>query len=326
MVAFAALILLGSPALAASAHQSTDLTLYLSGLLVNAGHQHYVVDGGQIVAGAINGVPVDSSDRLNFSLNAMVHGLSTSGVAALSLSGPGVEIRAQIPITNEVPAAVFPLDQSGASCNPVTETCSSQIPILFTGVAIVHLGGGQATRIPIGIESPYWSPFGGPILIASLESSTNPLVYLVATYDNATIDWTGVQLQGVVAGTFGTEAVSGFFAQTTMSHENLLTGTEKDSHTIAFNGMSDPVLNAKGTFSGLTAFTLAGSFDCADPGSPVFFPGLPEGTCTATGASSAGTFQMVGAQGAKIGGTYNTQWSVPSLFTSTIVLAAVVQH
>jgi hypothetical protein len=327
VVAIFCLILTGTPVMAASGHQTSALSLTMGGLITDAGQQHYKVGGGQIVAGEINGQPVDSSDQLSFSLNVMVHGLGTSGTGSLSVSGPGMSLSAQIPINSEVAAAVFPIDpDTGASCNPAAQSCNSQIPLLFLGVATVHMGAGQPLKIPIGIESPYWSPFGGPILITSLESTSAPMLFMVVTYSSASIDWTGVQLQGQFGGLLGAEPVTGSFAQVTNSHEDLVNAIEQDSHTIAFTGASDPVLNAMGTFSGQTTFSLVGSIDCANPSSPVYFPGLPEGTCTATGASSAGTFQMVGAQGAKIAGTYETAWSVPSLFTSTTVLGAVVQH
>ncbi len=321
VVAILALMLSGSPAFAASGHQSSGLSLTMGGVITDAGHQHYNVQGGEIVDGAVFGQPVSSSDHISFSVDAMIHGLGTSGIASLSITGPGVIINAQVPISSQIPAAIFPVDPAtGANCDPSSQACNSEIPLMFVGMATVHLGPGKPLTIPIGIESPYWSPFGGPIVITSLESSTSPLIFLIVTYDVATIDWTGVQLQGQFVGTLGSEPVTGNYAQVTNSHEDLVAAVEQDSHTITFTGASDPVLNAKGTFSGQTTFSLAGAIDCSGS------TGLPEGTCTATGASSEGSFQMVGAMGARINGTYETQWSVPSLFTETMVVGAVVQH
>ena len=130
----------------------------------------------------------------------------------------------------------------------------------------------------------------------------------------------------ILGGTFGAEPVGGYYTTVSNSQENLVVGTEQDSHLISFVGMSDPTLNAKGTFTGSTTFSLDGSFDCANPSSPLYFPGLPEGTCTATGATSLGTFQMTGGHGAHITGAFATQWSTPSLFTYTVVQGTVVQH
>ena len=185
--------------------------------------------------------------------------------------------------------------------------------------------------MPVAIESPYWNPLGGAILITSLESATNPSIYLVVHYDRATIDWDGVQLAGeVAAGSLGGQAVSsGLYGQTVNSHEDLMTGNESDRGSIAFTDMSLPALDASGRFSGQTSFSLAGSYDCSSlfafPGIPPL-PTSPTPTCTATGATSGGSFQMNGAQDLVIGGSYATVWSAPSLFTTTMVVGAVAQH
>jgi hypothetical protein len=83
--------------------------------------------------------------------------------------------------------------------------------------------------------------------------------------------------------------------------------------------MTNPILNAKGGFFGHTTFTLAGSFDCATDFE------LPPKTCTATGATSDGSFWMLGGKNSLISGTYHTVWSVPSLFTMTTVMGAVTK-
>lgn len=322
------LILSASPALAASARadssSSAPLSLGLSGMIVNAGQQHYTMRGGALVSGSIEGSPLAQSDTVDFSLNAMVHGLGTTGVASLAVMGAdgAVVFSAQIPIGGEVAAAVFPLDPvTFANCNPNTEACNSEIPVLFIGIATVHiLGMRQPLKIPFAIESPYWNPAGGPIVIAGGASLASPDFAFVVAYTTATIDWTGVQLQGLAAGTLGTNPVNGYYAQSVNSHEDLVAGTEQDLGSIAFTGMSNTVLNARGTFSGQTTISYTGSQDCSSEF------GLPSGTCLATGATSMGAFQMVGGRGAKIAGTYGTEWSVPSLFTATLVTAAVFQH
>ena len=340
VAALLCLIITVSPALAASPQSasasgkhSVPLSLTLLGQITNAGSQVYNFGGGQLVEGSVFGTTL-SPGQLSFNLVAFVHGLSVSGRGSLGLSPSqgwhsdhdrGTSLSAQIYINGAVPAAVFPLtftpSSTYVSCDPTSQHCNSEIPLLFTGVATVGSDrAGGAQQIPIAIESPYWSPFGGPIVITSLDSSTDPAIFLVVSYDTASIQWVGVQLQGEIAGTFGTEGVTGSYGQVVSSQENLVAGTESDRGTIAFTGMSDPVLNAHGLLFGDTTFSLAGSFDC----SSTF--GLPEGTCTATGATSDGSFSMVGGQVAFVSGTYHTVWSVPSLFTQTIVLGAVIQH
>jgi hypothetical protein len=312
-----AIFLLSPSALAAT---TNTLTLGMGGIITNAGDQHYILSGGLLVAGYVNGQDV-SGASVSYNLNAIVSGLSTHGSGSLAVSGSGSEdFSANIQINGEVPAGVFPLDLSNlANCDPSSQACNSQIPLLFTGVAIVHMGHGQPFKLPIAIESAYWNPFGGPILIASLDSQTSPAISLVVTYSTATIDWKGVQLQGALGGMFGSDAVYGSYVTVSNSHEDLVAAVEQDSGQISFAGMSNPLLNVHGTFSSNTTFSLVGSQDCSAA------TGLPPGTCTATGASSLGSFQMNGAHGVKVSGSFSTTWSVPSLTTITDVSATVTQ-
>ena len=343
------LLFLATPVFASSGNskQSQPLSLTLQGMITNAGNQHYDFSGGNLVQGVLFGHGL-SSAQVSFNLDATVRGLQTvTGSGSLQVSsadGHGNDgghtggqadsnsgdsaasnFRVSITITGAIPAAIFPITltspTSYSNCDPQTQKCNSEIPLLFTGFATFgSVAGNGPNRIPIAIESPYWNPFGGPILITSLDSTTAPSIFLVVSYNSATIDWVGVQLQGAIGGTFGTETVTGFYGQGVNSHEDLVSGRESDLGSIAFVGMSDQTLNARGAFVGHTTFTLAGSFDCA----PEF--GLPEGTCTATGATSDGTFGMIGKQGTFIGGKYHTDWSVPSLFTMTTVIGTVIQH
>jgi hypothetical protein len=317
------LILCASPAFAASAQSSQGsgvdsqhLSLSLSGLITNAGTQHYELDGGHLIGGSVNGQPV-SPGKILFNLDATVHGLSVSGGGSLQLSHG---FYARITIDDAVPAAIFPLSPTGANCDPTSEPCNSEIPVLFTGTASVQTGEGDAVQVPIGIESAYWDPLGGPIVITSLPSGA--AFSFVVTYSTATITWIGVQLQGGFAGKLGSESVSGLYSQMTYSQENLLKGTEFDIGSIVFAQASDPKLDGHGLFFGHTTFTNAvpPGEDCTMP--PFSFP-LPEGTCLATGATSNGEFLMAGGEGTFILGYYHTTWSVPSLFTQTTVMASV---
>jgi len=317
------LVLISSPAFASSGStkQSQPLSLTLQGMITNAGNQNYALSGGQLVLGSLFGHSLTSA-KVSFSLVAMVHGLqSVSGWGSLQI---GEGFSARILITNAIPAAIFPITvtspTSYSNCDPKTQKCNSEIPLFFTGIASVQSKAGSSpVQIPIAIESPYWNPFGGPIVITSLDSTTSPSIFLVVSYSSATIYWAGVQLQGEVAGALGTGSVSGYYSQTVSSWENLVSASESDWGSITFAGMSNPILNANGRLLGHTTFSLAGSFDCA----PEF--GLPEGTCTATGATSDGSFWMIGGQDSFISGTYHTVWSVPSLFTFTTVMGAVTK-
>ena len=344
------LLFLATPAFASSGNsrQSQPLSLTLQGMITNAGSQHYDFSGGSLVQGSLFGQALGPG-ALSFSVDAYVRGVqSASGRGSLQIPSAGgsggaggrswghsnahdrdrssgSSFSASITITGVIQAAIFPIvltsDTTYSNCDPTTQSCNSEIPLFFTGIASVSSSGSNGQqKIPIAIESPYWSPFGGPILITSLDSTTDPSIFLVVSYTKATIDWTGVQLQGQISGTFGTETVSGLYGQGVNSREDLVSGKESDFGSIAFTSMSDQTLNSVGWFVGRTTFTLAGSFDCA----PEF--GLPEGVCTATGATSDGTFGMLGRQFTLIGGKYHTDWSVPSLFTFTLVMGAVIQR
>jgi hypothetical protein len=307
-----ALVLLTPGVFAASPQ---PLNMSISGMITNAGSQQYSIAGSHLVYGTYGGAPL--SGPVNYRVDATVSGLTTSGEASIFLGEGSQSMKVSVQITGEVPAAVFPLTPTLSSC---VSACTSEIPLLFTGVATISgHGDSSPTYLPVAIESAYWNPFGGPILITSLDSQTQPTLFLIVTYNMAMIDWSQVGLEGAVSGTLGSAPITGGYATVTNSHENLVAGTEQDSGQIFLTGMSPSSLNAAGKLSGTTTFTLAGSFDC----SSLF--GLPEGTCTATGASSSGHFQMTDAAGGKIVGSYSTQWSVPSLFTNTTALAQVTK-
>lgn len=305
-----ALVLLTPGVFAASPQ---PLNMSISGMITNAGSQQYSIAGSHLVYGTYGGAPL--SGPVNYRVDATVSGLTTSGEASIFLGEGSQSMKVSVQITGEVPAAVFPLTPTLSSC---VSACTSEIPLLFTGVATISgHGDSSPTYLPVAIESAYWNPFGGPILITSLDSQTQPTLFLIVTYNMAMIDWSQVMLEGAVYGTLGSAAITGGYATVTNSHENLVAGTEQDSGQIFLTGMSASSLNAAGKLSGTTTFTLAGSSDC----SSLF--GLPEGTCTATGASSSGHFQMTDAAGGRIVGSYSTIWSVPSLFTTTTALAQV---
>jgi len=323
------LLLVASPAAAAASsttneHQGgpTNLTLGLAGEITGAGSQHYELDGGQLVSGTVEGQSV-SPGRISFDIGAQVHDLTVSGQGSLQLSNG---FRARITINDAIPAAFFPL-----GCDPtVAGACDSEIPLVFTGMASVQTGKGDPIEVPIGIESAYWDPLGLPIVVASL-NTVGFTFSLVVSYNMATINWTGVQLDGGFEGYLGAEPVTGLYHQVTYSEENLLKGTEFDSGSITFYGASDNTLNGNGFFFGHTSFTLAGELPCTEvfpPSSPIYE--LPTSVyttilsnCIATGATSYGAFFMAGGEGSFIFGVYETVWSVPSIGTETTVIASV---
>ena len=344
------LVLLAMPAFAASgqSRQSQSLSLMLNGQIMNAGSQQYEFGGGNLIQGALNGNPL-TSVGVHFDIDASVSGPnSASGRGTLDITssngwganggnargqsnggnsnhGKGVNYHLQITITGVVAAAVFPITLDTSTSPPTVincvTSCTSEIPLLFTGLATPESDGGHdSPPIPIAIESPYWNPFGGPILITSLDgtSTAPPTVFLVVTYDRASIDWDGVQLGGVFSGSLGSETVTGSYGQAVNSQEDLVRGSEFDSGSISFTS-TEPTLNAAGQFFGHTTIPSAGS-----PCPPQFE--LPPGTCTETGATSSGLFWMNGGHDTFISGTYHTTWSVPSLFTMTTVIGAVSQH
>ncbi len=303
-----------SPGVLAASPQA--LNMNISGIITGAGTQQYAITGSHLVTGEYNGQPI--TGPISYHVDATVSGLTTTGSAAISAGTGSQGIKVSIQISSEIPAAVFPLNPDLSNC---ATGCTSEIPLLFTGVATITTHGSSTPNVlPVAIESAYWNPFGGPIMITSLENPTNPALLLIVTYNMATIDWSNVQLQGVVSGTFGGNQIAGGYMTVTNSHENLVAGTEQDNGQIFLAQMSDSSLNAAGTLSGTTSFNLVNSFDC----SSLF--GLPPGTCTATGASSSGHFSMTTSSGSKIVGSFSTTWSVPSLYTTTTALARVTNQ
>lgn len=309
----------------ATAAQSQSLQLTLTGGIIDAGRQHYVINGGKAVAVYFNGLDL-SKAKVHYSLDATVSGLSAKGEASLNVKGQvGGEkfsLQADITIFDAIPAQAFG---------------QSMIPIFFVGLADMEVEQGtshQRIQLPLLIESPYFNPFGGlehPILISSNDPQSNTALFAIVTYDTATIDWSNVRLGGSLSGTLDNSAVSGQFVMVVHSHEDLVRGVERDEGTIEFLEMSNPVLNSKGSFQGVTTIPTQAYDGQPGPLSCASQFGLPEGTCTLTGAISTGKFSMsnneVNGQNegsnVLIKGTYNTIWTVPSLGFKSLVDASV---
>lgn len=291
-----------------SQHQPAhQLSLSLSGGVMNAGSQDYTLVGGQVVGAMIDGVPMAPGATLEYYMNAQVSGLSTNGFFVLSLRG-----------TNALDQSVRVLSYGQILSTPnaigipygctIGVDCTSEIPTFFlSGSQVFTWTAGQEStaQLPIAIESAYLNPFGGPLVISSTDGS----ISIQANYTQATIQWRNVQMGGTVSGTFGGNSATGAFAMNVNSYENLLTGTEYDRGTI---GMSLTQGTFAGYFHGKSVVPTLGATDC----STEF--GLPSGTCTMTGLNSTGSMNLFGS-GFHIRGTYDTVWKIPAIRFTSIV-------
>jgi hypothetical protein len=188
----------------------------------------------------------------------------------------------------------------------------------------------QTVPETLQIESPYFNPFGAPLLLASVDSS----IVIAATYTRGNIVWSGTQIGGSISGTLvstqgqghdgsvrpndesskqATVTVSGNYLLKTLEHENLVTGTAVDEGTISWSSMTPSSLNARGDYNGNSTIPIAPSADCSPTGLP--------GTCTMTTFQSAGHFRMNG-----MSGKYSTEWGIPGLLPVSTVSASVSQQ
>src|SRR5487761_236136 len=240
---------------------SQTVSLSLMGGVLDAGKQSYDLGGGQVVAAMFNGNLIADAN-LQYYLTAQVSGLSTHGRVAFVLSGMSAEGQIKVAgvgaVVNSIPAVELPITSTGASC---TVGCTSEIPAMFVALTQVTVSvGGQTVQsgmLPIGIESAYLNPFGGPLVITSMENQNDPAIFIVTTYNVATIQWRNVQMGGVAGGEIGTTLVKGQFSMKVNSFENLVSGTEYDRGTIAL-GLSGQ--NLRGTFSGISVVPTAGEY------------------------------------------------------------------
>jgi hypothetical protein len=294
-------------------HQAPPQTVSLNlvGGVVSPGDQAYSIQGGRLVAAWILGTPVNPMNSiLHYGLNVVVSGLSATGTASFDLvtrttHWSYTEVKGTVDIDAMTPAVFFPL-----GCTPGLD-CTSEIPALFngTGTVTVSNGGGViTTSLSMGFESAYLNPFGGPIFFASSSGE----VIVIADYSQARIQWTGVQMGGTVAGTFGGTSVSGSFAMLVNSSEDLRAGIEMDHGAISFFGMSNPALNGLGVFVGYSVIPMGSSIAC---------PGFPPGTCNLTGLESSGFFTMITESGGVLSGQYTTVWATPAVVFSSSISA-----
>ncbi|MGD0396456.1 MAG: hypothetical protein ABSB26_06060 [Nitrososphaerales archaeon] len=296
--------------------QSQTVSLNLTGGVVSPGVQSYSLRGGQLVAAWIFGTPVNSMNSiLRYDLSAVVSGLTATGTASFDLKTKTshwsyTDVKGTVEIDSMTPAVLFPL-----GCTPYLN-CTSAIPALFngTGTVTISTGSGVTTMsLSMGFESAYLNPFGGPVFFVSNSSE----VFVIADYSHAEIQWTGVQMGGAAAGTFGGTPVSGSFGMLVNSSEDLSTGREVDQGAIYFLGMSNPALNGLGTFIGHSTIPTGSSVAC---------PGFPAGTCNLTGLKSSGAFTMTLESGGVLSGRYTTVWATPAVVFSSNISASTRGH
>ena len=322
-----AFLLMGSGALVTHAATPQDqsqsqqqLSLGVQGYILNAGTQQWKVSGGSLL-GAQLGQQLVQTGSVQYRLNAKVQGLSATGSFSMSLSGTtasgqSASLTAQGPVVGMIPSICFPNYDVPSSTGTCASGDTSAIPGFFeAAVSMSETIGTTTTSTPemLLVESPIMSPWGAPIAISSVDGSVN----VIATYQTGMVTWLGVQLTGPLSGTLGSQAVTGTFYQTTNAVENLVSGSETELGTISFQGMSISSLNSNGVYMGSSTVPTAGSYDCSA------LAGLPEGTCTETGLTSTGMFQMFGS--VSIQGSYQVWWPAPSITCSGTITATVSQ-
>jgi len=161
----AVLLLIGFQGSAAVfANPSENLSLSVTGTVLDAGSQVYTVTGGQVSYALVDGQTINpSSANFVYSMMASASGLSATGNATFTLTGTtmggsSVSVTGTVMILGADPAIEIPLGCS--------TTCTSEIPSFFTGPSMVTttIGGSTAGSEPVmELESPYLNPFGQPI-------------------------------------------------------------------------------------------------------------------------------------------------------------------
>jgi hypothetical protein len=300
-----------------STHPTTNqqpVSLTLQGMVMDAGSQTYQLSGGQLVGGSVFGLTI-TSGFLYYQMDASVLGLSTYGTSFLVLSAQtsngSLWLEASGHISDSMAAAQFPF-----GCGSQGPSCTSEIPGMFLGLDRVSysIGGVQRAQVtlPIGIESTYLNPFGGPIVLTSLDSTTNPAIAIIATYSSATIEWSNVLMAGTATGLFGASQANGVFSMRVASFENLVTGVEYDQGQIVLNDVTPNGILAVGEFHGVSTIPTTGGQVC-----PATL-GFPDMACTETGLTSTGNMNLWSSN-IHIVGAYETLWGTPALgFISSV--------
>ena len=225
---------------------------------------------------------------------------------------------AKFNINNAVPGAVI-----GQSELPfVFETSTSNVQITVAGTP-------QTIPESLNIESPYFNPFGGPIVIGSTDQAIGIVaMYTPRDHPLGRHAGHGTSRRHPRA---STAVTAGTLSLTSGELENLVKGTAFDAGTISFSGMAPASLNANGFYTGSdtippTVGTSGYQYgpDGIPTGTPAIWDcspyfGIP-GTCTETGFQSTGKFTA-----GSISGGYVTSWGVPAVYFSSTITATVSQ-
>ena len=329
------ILLLGSNVAIAAENQR--ITLSYSGILVDIGSQSYSSRGGSLVSASVTAAGKTfslTSAHLEYSIDAKVQGNDVAGHATLQLKSQGAKsgeetnsgednnsgqfsVAGRFDLTGMIPAIGFPITDPNNPLACLPNSCTSQIPGFLIGLGDLKLKIGDSRitlpSTPMLFESAYLNPFGGPIFIGTPDGS----ISIAVKYSSAISHWANVKTSGTVqAGTTD----QGAFTLVSDLTENLLMGTETDRGKITLFGFaSTPALNSAGEFKGKSVIPTAGEFDCTSSLTGqlnlIGFPlTLPPNTCTATGATSTGGFELRSAQGEnEIKGTYVDNWFVPAI-------------
>ncbi len=315
-------------------HQSDSaLNLNVQGLIASAGSQTWTLAGGSAYGAQFGAETVQPGSDLQYSLNAAVTGLTSSGTFQLSLTGTttdaqSISVQANGAVVGTVAAMCFPNYDTSAT-GVCAATDSSQIPALFViGATIVQTLGTTTTtsQTVLLVETPIMNPWGSAIVISSSDGS----IAIIATYGTGSATWKNVLLTGSVVGTFNGKPASGSFFEVSNAMENFVTGIEVESGTVSLQSMTPSSLDASGKYQGTSAVPTDPSTmaDCSAA------MGTPTGTCTETGLTSTGTFQMTGTaspnqhgdhQGTSIKGSYSVTWPQPSVTYTGTITATVGQ-
>ena len=331
LTSIAILFLLGGTTAAfANSNQQQMQTQPLSlnvpiGGVTNLGTQVYTVSGGQVAYAEVGGNALNPGASLQYNFVATQNGMNTKGYASISLSGTTSVGGANVPISMSSRFTI-----NGAV--PGAVIGQSELPFVFTtstsNVQVTVAGSTQTIPESLNIESPYFNPWGGPIVMGS----TDQAIVIVATYTQGTILWAGTQVTGPMTGTLGTStSVAGTLSLTSGELENLVAGTAFDAGTITFSGMTPASLNVNGVYTGSDTIPYpvgTSGYQIGPQGVPTGTPapwdcspyfGIP-GTCTETGFQSMGKFK---AQ--SMSGTYVTSWAVPAVYFTSTITATVLQ-
>ncbi|HEV2138448.1 MAG TPA: hypothetical protein VGR53_06370 [Nitrososphaerales archaeon] len=344
-----------SPVFAEDSHHDSqpNLSLTLTGGILDSGTQHYSHSGGELAAAIVGGVPIDtSSAHLEYSLDAVITGLAVQGQATFSLSyldstGAHVQIDGSAPIGDMMPAEFFPFTCTNPDGTP-TPSCTSGIPGMFIGMATINTqtcqgdsqseGDGQSQGQ--GDQSTYVSD-NSDDEGDSNNCQTSPPANLSMVFESAFLNPFGGPI---------------FMAPIAPGDESLVIVASYDRARVTWDGiqMGGSIV---GTLSGTPVAGMfsqvvsaaedlkagheseRGTITFAQMSNPLLnadgrfsgestipqgsdcssLPGFLPGTCQITGFHSDGHFSQKNALGNRIRGDYSVEWTAPAVaFTSTV--------